>query len=220
MFDRASNLVVREVRPRDTDDVADVVEAAFDEFRDAMGATLFAAYLADVLDVERRARNATVLVAEVDGSIVGTITLYANANEEGMPVRFPSGTAGIRATAVRPDARSRGVGSELVAASIERARAQGAKAIALHTAACMATATCLYTRHGFRRAPDLDFLANDFLSGGAGEPLAARAYVLRLGTAATTRAGGTSRPVTSSPCRGHPLRSRFRRTDHLRREAR
>ena len=145
-----------------------------------MGETLFAGYLANVLDVEVRARDAAVLVAESGAEIVGTITSIGTSTRKGCPTAFPAGTAGIRATAVSPTVRGQGIGSELVNAAIARARSFGATAIALHTAGCMVAAMRLYERHGFRRAPEHDFRANDYFGAGAGETLDALAFVLEL----------------------------------------
>jgi ribosomal protein S18 acetylase RimI-like enzyme len=145
-----------------------------------MGDTLFAGYIANVLDVERRALDASVLVAASAGEIAGTITLYRDINEEGMPVAFPAGTAGIRATAVSPNARGRGIGTELVTAAIDLARALGARSIALHTASFMEAAMRLYERSGFQREPERDFRANDFFGAGSGATLEALAFVLDL----------------------------------------
>ena len=119
-------------------------------------------------------------MAETGAEIVGTITVFRDINEEGMPVAFPAGTAGIRATAVSPTLRGLGIGSELVNAAIARARSFGARAIALHTADCMVDAMRLYERHGFQRVPEHDFRANDFFDARAGETLNALAFVLDL----------------------------------------
>ena len=145
-----------------------------------MGGPFFDGYLANVLDVETRAAVGTVLVVLDDGRVVGTVTHYADVHDEGMPVRFPDGTAGVRATAVDLDARGRGIGGLLVDAVVERARSERQRRIALHTAACMEAAMRLYERHGFRRMPDHDYVANEFFTGGAGDRLTAIAYVLEL----------------------------------------
>jgi ribosomal protein S18 acetylase RimI-like enzyme len=145
-----------------------------------MGETTYAGYIANVLNLDRRAREAMLLVAEKEGEIVGTITLYPDIHGEGMPVRFPDGTAGIRATAVSPSARGQGIGSELVIAALRRAQVSGAEAIALHTATCMGAAMRLYERHGFRRTPEYDFRANEFFTAGEGAPLDALAFVRAL----------------------------------------
>lgn len=175
-----SRTAIRNARPGDFEAIRVIAAAANEEFRSPMGDTLYAGYLANVLDVEHRAWDAIVLVAEHGTAIVGTITLYRDINDEGMPARFAAGTAGIRATAVSPTVRGRGIGSELVDAAIARARSFGVSAIALHTAGCMGAAMRLYERHGFRRAPDRDYRANDYFTAGAGETLDALAFVLDL----------------------------------------
>jgi ribosomal protein S18 acetylase RimI-like enzyme len=108
---------------------------------------------------------------------VGTITFYPNANDEGMPSRFPGDTAGIRATAVEPSARGQGIGRALVDACIERATATGLSSIALHTADFMISAVALYEKAGFRRAPEYDYRAGDYFTSDAGDDLKAIAYV-------------------------------------------
>jgi ribosomal protein S18 acetylase RimI-like enzyme len=178
MISVRSESVVRDAIPRDVGAIREVAYAANEEFRAPMGEILFAGYLANVLDVESRAREADVLVVEDGSGIVGTITLYRDINDEGMPTAFPTGTAGIRATAVSPTARGQGIGSALVNAAIARAQSVGARAIALHTADCMEGAMRLYERHGFRRAPEHDFRANDFFGASAGASLDALAFVL------------------------------------------
>ncbi len=180
MISVRSQEAVRVATPRDFSAIRAVATAANEEFRSAMGDALFAAYLANVLEVERRARDAAVLVVDSGSEIVGTITVYRNISDEGMPVAFPAGTAGIRATAVSPGVRGRGIGAALVSAAIAKAQQDGAAAIALHTAACMEAATRLYERHGFRRSPAHDFRANDFFAEGAGATLEALAFVRDL----------------------------------------
>lgn len=180
MLAMSSTTLVRDLATPDLAAVRAVAAAANAEFADPMGTRLFAGYLANVLDVERRAREAVVLVAERKGVVVGTITLYPDIHEEGMPVRMSDGTAGIRATAVDPAARGHGIGGALVEAAIQRARADGASAVALHTAGCMRDAMRLYERHGFRRMPEHDYVANEFFDAVGGERLDALAFVLDL----------------------------------------
>ena len=175
-----SRTAVRDATPADFDAIRAVATDANEEFRSPMGDTLFVGYLANVLDVGSRARNASVLVAESGSQIVGTITVYRNINEDGMPVALPARTAGIRATAVSPAVRGQGIGGELMNTAIAKARTFGATAIALHTADCMVDAMRLYERHGFQRVPEHDFRANDFFDASAGATLDALAFVLDL----------------------------------------
>jgi len=167
---------IRPATPLDIDSVRYVIARANEGHRGAVRDGLFEAYMASALDVAGRLQAGEVLVAEVDGRIVGTITFYADANDEGMPSRFPSNTAGIRATAVDPRARGQGIGRALVDACIQRAAAAGLSSIALHTADFMVAAVALYEKAGFRRAPEYDYRAGDYFMSD-GDDLKAIAYV-------------------------------------------
>jgi ribosomal protein S18 acetylase RimI-like enzyme len=168
---------IRQASALDIDPLRSLIKSANEPYRGAVQDGLFEAYLSSALDVASRLQSAEVLVAEVDGRMVGTITFYANANDEGMPSRFPSHTAGIRATAVEPSARGNGIGRALVDACIERAEAAGLASIALHTADFMVAAVALYEKAGFRRAPAYDYRASDYFVSDALDELKAIAYV-------------------------------------------
>jgi GNAT superfamily N-acetyltransferase len=167
---------IRPATALDIDALRSVIARANEDHRGAVRDGLFEAYLASALDVAGRLEAGEVLVAEVDGRIVGTITYYADANDEGMPSRFPSNTAGIRATAVDPSARGQGIGRELVDVCIQRAAAASLSSIALHTAVFMVAAVAVYEKAGFRRAPEYDYRAGDYFVSD-GDDLKAIAYV-------------------------------------------
>lgn len=157
-----------------------VIRAANALFEPIVPADFFRSYLASSVDVRGRMAVSTVLVAEVDGRIVGTVTAFDDANDEGMPVAFPSGTAGLRVTAVHPDAQGHGIGTALVDACADRARRSGAVRIGLHTAPFMTAAVSLYERSGFRRAPHRDFPATDFFPSAPRADLVAMAFLRSL----------------------------------------
>lgn len=69
--------------------------------------------------------------------------------------------AGLRMLAVATDHRGRGVGTALVQACIERARAEGRRRLWLHTTDDMADAQRIYARLGFHRAPAADLHLSD-----------------------------------------------------------
>jgi ribosomal protein S18 acetylase RimI-like enzyme len=148
--------MIRLATRTDVERIRTVIARANEEFRRDVPRVLFDAYLSTALDVEGRFLGGQVLVAEIDRRVVGTITFYADANDEGIQATFPPLTAGIRATAVDPSAQGQGIGRALVEACIERATTQGAAAITLHTASFMTAAIALYERLGFRRSPTSD----------------------------------------------------------------
>jgi ribosomal protein S18 acetylase RimI-like enzyme len=85
-----------------------------------------------------------VLVAEVEGGgLIGFVTVS--------PGRHWSGEtdASIGELVVAPDAESRGVGTALVEAAVEYARAEGYARISVSTGAANARALRLYRRLGF-----------------------------------------------------------------------
>jgi predicted N-acetyltransferase YhbS len=138
-------------------------------------------YEVDLRDVASRAQEATVLVAEEDGRIVGAVGLYPRSEV------WPEGWAGIRVLAVSPAHRRRGIGRALVEECIRRADALGAKAIGLHTVGFMAGASELYASLGFRRLPAFEF------RGESGTLVLAFGLALRPGALAahTTRGART-----------------------------
>lgn len=172
---------VRKARLDEVDAVRAVIVPANAEFDGRVPVWFFRSYLASALDIEGRiAEGADVLVAVADERVLGSITYYADANDEGMGPGFPMHTAGLRATAVHPDARGQGVGRALVDACIQRASAAGKTAIALHTAAFMESAVALYARAGFQRAPSFDYPVSDFFPGDPADDFLALAFVRPL----------------------------------------
>ena len=112
-------------------------------------------YLEELGDVGRRAAAAVVLVAVgPEGELAGGVT-YVPGPGPYAEFDDPEG-AGLRMLAVAPSHRGRGVGTALVRACIERARAEGRRRLWLHTTADMPVAQRIYARLGFRRAPDAD----------------------------------------------------------------
>lgn len=140
-------MIVRDARP---DELAEV------------GDLRVSAYLADGFLSETsgylpilRALGGDVLAA-VDGrEILGTVTLL-RWPDAGNLVRGP-GEAEIRALAVAPHARGRGIGAALVAAVINRAAGRGVRRLLLLTMPQMRAAHRLYTGAGFTRLPERDW---------------------------------------------------------------
>jgi ribosomal protein S18 acetylase RimI-like enzyme len=96
------------------------------------------------------------VLAAIDGPlIVGTVML--EVWPLGGPVVQQPGEAGIRALAVAPDARGRGVGRALLAAVTRRAAERGTRHLVLLTGPEMQAAQHLYAEAGFGRLPDRDW---------------------------------------------------------------
>lgn len=173
-----------------------VVVASGRQVTDA-GALTAEAYLADRLldegdsyerelrDAERRAEEATLLVATVpavdeapgwtdarisgwlpadrgpqgsarrDDVVVGTITIAAHGTSYAEIA--VEGEVEVRMLAVAPEARGRGIAEALVNAALRHAVAAGAERVVLSTLDSMQAAQRLYARLGFEPQPERDW---------------------------------------------------------------
>lgn len=99
--------------------------------------------------------NTQVIVAEIDGAPVGTITLYPDGRFYD-DATILSDWSCLRTLAVSPAAQGRGAGRALMTECLSRARALGRSRMLLHTHESMKAAIRLHESLGFVRAPDLD----------------------------------------------------------------
>ncbi len=124
-------------------------------FRGVAGATLSDGYAAELGDTASRSHEASLLVAELEGKVAGSVSYVADSGSR-LAEWLGPGEAGIRMLAVAPEAQGAGAGAALVAACVERAREQGRSAVALYSTEVMLAAHRLYLRAGFVRAPQRD----------------------------------------------------------------
>jgi ribosomal protein S18 acetylase RimI-like enzyme len=107
------------------------------------------AFEARLLQIGRLATQAELIVAEADGAIAGFVG-YAG---RGVPKAdyFEPDWAVIRMLSVDPAMRGRGIGRILTEACLDRARAEQAATVALHTSPIMTLAERMYLNLGFAR---------------------------------------------------------------------
>lgn len=103
-------------------------------------------------DVAGRAAGGTVLLAELDGVVAGTVTVLRAGTPFARQAR--AGEAEVRLMAVAPEVQGAGLGGALLAAAHEVALEWGSRALVLDTGSLNATAQRLYERYGFRRVTD------------------------------------------------------------------
>jgi GNAT superfamily N-acetyltransferase len=143
--------IIRPVRAEEFTAVGELVVREYETVYDS-GVGDYADALRDVAD---RTRTTTVLVAEVDGHLAGTVTYVPR------PGPYAEGDdpdAGwIRMLAVDAAWQGRGFGAALVTACLDLARRGARRRVLLHTTDFMPTAMRLYERLGFRRAAELDW---------------------------------------------------------------
>lgn len=177
-----SALRLRDARASELDEVARLLGDVYGVFRAHLPPEAWESYVSEIVDVRSRLRESELIVAEHAGHLVGTIGFYPDASRSALE-RWPEGWASIRTLGVRANARRQGVGEALARECLRRARERDAKAIGLHTASHMATATRLYERLGFRRTPEFDIEIGEMFAGRAlppGESWQAQAYRLDL----------------------------------------
>ena len=143
-------LVPRPVRPEEHESVADLTARVY-----LGGGFSSPSYEPELRDVAGRASEATVLVEERDGGVVGAVTVATAGGpwaEQSVP-----GEAVVRMLAVDPAERGAGIGESLVRACVDRARQAGCSAVRLSSQDDMTAAHRLYERLGFVRTPSHDW---------------------------------------------------------------
>lgn len=145
------------VRPARPEEYAEIGELTARVYLDAGYTRPGSAYLPRLRDARSRAEQAELLVAVDDaGKLVGSVT-YAAGGSPYAETATGSGEAGFRMLVVDPAGRGLGVGTALVRACLDRARAGGARTVRLSTQPEMHAAHRLYERLGFTRTPELDW---------------------------------------------------------------
>ena len=162
----ASRVRIREAAEAELDFVSELLAAAWAQYEAPAEASeerrrRFTDYKASVSDVRSRLHDSTLLIAESDGRVLGSVTYYPPRWGVLVGENWPEGWAGIRLLGVHPDARGRGAGRLLTEECLRRARADGATHVGLHTTVLMTVAKSMYERMGFTRYPQNDFNAGD-----------------------------------------------------------
>jgi GNAT superfamily N-acetyltransferase len=153
----ARDYVVRDALPSDRDAIRDLTLGAYAEYANVMAPDSWEGLAAAVRVALDSTDPMERIVADDDGTLIGSVLLYPPSARAYGDLAGQLGTPELRLLAVAHEARGRGVGRALVEECIRRARRDGASALGLHTSRSMATAMQLYQRMGFERAPDLDF---------------------------------------------------------------
>ncbi|MDJ0459593.1 GNAT family N-acetyltransferase [Arthrobacter sp. NQ7] len=145
------------IRPAVEADFADVARITGDSY---LAAGYFDdadhPYMVKVMDVAARAEQATIWVAEREGTIIGSVTL-ALAGEPYADIALPDELE-FRMLVVDPAVQRSGAGKAMVNAIISYARTlPGIRAVALTTGKDWESAHGLYRRTGFQRVPERDW---------------------------------------------------------------
>ena len=146
-------MIVRDARPGELAEIGDLRVTAYE----AGGFLSDASNYGETLRTLGHDGTGQILVAIGSGThaILGTVMLQPPPHA-GHVVRGPD-EAEVRALAVTPQARGRGVGRALLRAVTDRARDHGTRRLVLCTQTTMHAAQHLYTEAGFRRMPERDW---------------------------------------------------------------
>ena len=155
---------IRAAREDEYDKVGDLLAQAYAQYGPSSGdppelLKAWGEYRAEIPDVRSRLHDSELIVAEVDGALLGAVTFYApsKANPDG----WAPGYAAFRLLAVHPDARGIGLGRAITQWCIARATGTGARYLGLHTTPLMDVARAMYQRMGFERFPENDHPITD-----------------------------------------------------------
>ncbi len=148
------SLIIRNARDKELDQVALLLKEAYQQYEKNIPPEIVKASLEDIMDVRSRLPDSDLIVAELDGLLVGTVTLYLHSSETQV---WPEGWASIRLLGVLPEYRNRGVGRALMEECIRRCKKEGISTLGLHTTEAMDIAKRMYERMGFVRVPEFDF---------------------------------------------------------------
>jgi MFS family permease len=171
-----STAIVRPAGPTDHAAVRALLELSYRPYAADLDPTVWCAYRADLLDLDRHARHGTLLVAVINGEIVGSVVFYPDAADQDLG--WPAGWASGRALAVHPGHRGRGVAGALLRELEQCTRESGAAVFAFHTSRFMTTARAIYERMGYQRVPRFDQELNVHYGAPTGaRPWLALAYL-------------------------------------------
>lgn len=151
----SNEIDIRDARLDELDEVSLLLAEAYQQYADDLPSAAWQGYLNDIKDVRGRLDRAELIVAETDGRLVGSVTLYLNSRQSYQD--WPDDWAVVRLLAVLPDYRGRGIGRALMEECRRRCRRSGGSTIGLHTTDVMFIARDLYEHMGFVRAPEYDF---------------------------------------------------------------
>lgn len=152
---------IRNARTEELDAILNMSLEAYEEFGTRMPVVNWRGLRATLIRTLKNPGNAEIIVAEMDGNLVGSVLLFPGNSDAYGKGEGGAGWPELRLLAVPPAARGRGIGTLLMEECIKRAREAGASALGLHTGDSMVVALPMYERRGFARHPESDFEVPD-----------------------------------------------------------
>jgi GNAT superfamily N-acetyltransferase len=143
------------IRLAEQADLALVGAITVDAYVDGGFLTMSDDYVDHLRNAAQRARSAELWVAELDGTVVGSVTFCPPGSPHREVAADDEGE--FRMLAVSPRAQGRGAARLLVQRCVDRCRELGLGRLSICSMPQMTAAHAIYNRFGFERAEDLDW---------------------------------------------------------------
>lgn len=159
----SGELVIRDYRPSDSiPEITALLHEAYAGLA-RMGFRYLATHQGEDVTARRLARGFP-LIAELDGRMVGTVTLYPSRSDHPVEWYRRPDVCYFAQFGVRSDLQRQGIGLELLRAVEANARARGAAEIACDTAEGAAHLRAWYEREGYRFIQTMDWPETNYVS--------------------------------------------------------
>ena len=148
-----NQIMISDAVSQDFEEIADILVEAYQQYAEALTSEHWHKMQANLTNVANTAHLASVIVAEENNNILGSIAYYAPGKSN--PNIFPVEWASIRLLAVASMYQRQGIGKLLVQECIRRARKENAPVIGLYTSELMTIAQQMYAKMGFQQDKEL-----------------------------------------------------------------
>ncbi|MDJ0635806.1 MAG: GNAT family N-acetyltransferase [Xenococcaceae cyanobacterium MO_188.B29] len=148
-----NQIITRDAVQQDFKQIAQISVEAYRQYAEALTPENWSKMAANLANVANTANLASLIVAEENNHIFGSIAYYA-PGKSSLKI-FPVEWASIRLLAVSPAYRGKGIGQLLVQECIQRAKKDNAPAIGIHTSELMTIARKMYPKMGFQQDKEL-----------------------------------------------------------------
>lgn len=160
----SGQIVVTELVEKDKEIVRRILIESYQQYEsEYKSPEVWQDYLADITASIDNPQVDKILVAKSGEDVLGTLQLFQSSEKAYERPELEIFSPIIRLLGVHPNARGRGVAQELLKASIDYAKEQGATSLYLHSSDIMHKAIRLYEWFGFKRDFSKEFHNHDNL---------------------------------------------------------
>ena len=150
-------IILRQALVDEWPSVANITQIANDEYKQVADSQFWSDYEERTRSMLLTEMGVVRLVASEGDELMGSV-VYCPPYERqmaGKTIKNPYPE--MRLLSVLPGRRNQGIGAQLIQACEDRAKAERAEAITLHTTDLMSTARAMYERRGYSRYTAIDF---------------------------------------------------------------